>query len=128
MERIVVRHHRAPTSKGARRHRRRNVLHGGRSRRHRRVYSHICEWRRRRLLTQVEAFVSGSSKGEIAQLETVARDIGDDFARRFETAKRTRAGAKGTFAIAQKWLTDEALLSGEGEWVDEAAKLLVSGS
>ena len=80
------------------------------------------------LLTQVEAFVCGSSEEQIAQLDTMARDIGDDFAQRFETAKRTRAGAKGTFAIAQKWLTDEALLSGEGAWVDEAAKLLVSGS
>lgn len=80
------------------------------------------------LLTQVEAFVCGSGEEEIAQLETMAKDIGEDFARRFETAKRTRAGAQGTFSIAQKWLTDEALLSDEGAWVDEAAKLLVSGS
>ena len=79
------------------------------------------------LLTQVEAFVCGSNEEEIAQLETMAGDVGDDFARRFETAKRTRAGAKGTFSIAQNWLTDEALLS-DGTWVDEAAKLLVSGS
>ena len=76
------------------------------------------------LLTQVEAFVCGATDEEVAESERVAESVGGVFAERFATAKRVRLGAQGTFATAQKSLTDEELLR-DGAWIDAAVDALV---
>ena len=76
------------------------------------------------LLTQVEAFVCGATDEEVAESERVAESVGGVFAERFATAKRIRLGAQGTFATAQKSLTDEELLR-DGAWIDGAVDMLV---
>ena len=76
------------------------------------------------LLTQVEAFVCGATDEEVAESERVAESVGGVFAERFATAKLIRLGAQGTFATAQKSLTDEELLR-DGAWIDGAVDMLV---
>ena len=78
------------------------------------------------LLTQVETFVCGATDDDIVDLERVARDIGGTFESRFNDVKALRVGARATFAIVQRRLTDAALLA-NGDWIDEATKRLVGG-
>jgi len=68
--------------------------------------------------------VCGATDEEVAESERVAESVGGVFAERFATAKRVRLGAQGTFATAQKSLTDEELLR-DGAWIDAAVDALV---
>ena len=77
------------------------------------------------LLTQIESFVCGASDEEVREYERIADDVGGVYKSRFRDAKALRIGARETFKIVHRRLTDEALLS-DGAWIDDATKRLVS--
>jgi hypothetical protein len=77
------------------------------------------------LLTQIESFVCGASDDEVAEYERIAKDVGGLYEQRFNDAKALRIGARETFKIIHRSLTDESLLT-DGAWIDDATKRLVS--